>query len=384
MAKKGVVIAGKFFEQELFDYLLTSFKDSFAHTSLTIESAFKELDDCDVELNKIMDEKVYEYYSLLDKKTKKAINADVKRFIVFYANKFGVLNLVIDPVRCAQRDIDDIFYYKFSKEMLHEAHFILKFDSDGNFDQRETFARVGRFFELYYMKKNAETTAYNMQKDHMDAFDFAMSLEHIGVPEIIKINEKVNHTRPEKEVGFKKTNNTIIGAGFEVADKTTVPTDMQRLLAEYNKNFGMEILDINDPFIDGKERDSRILKLFEKEAMFHIRFERIHPFADGNGRTGRIIMNKHLIDMGLAPAVITKFDNDLYKHYIDTNDYKSLALMLASNSNQCISNWVSEKKLYHRWYRAGKSNAELANLLIESDVDTKSSLVKRVEKMWLL
>ena len=58
--------------------------------------------------------------------------------------------------------------------------------------------------------------------------------------------------------------------------------------------------------------------------------------------------------------------------------------MLASNSNQCISNWVSEKKLYNRWYRAGKSNAELANLLIESDVDTKSSLVKRVEKMWLL
>ena len=47
MAKKGVVIAGKFFEQELFDYLLTTFKDSFAHTSLTIESAFKELDECE-------------------------------------------------------------------------------------------------------------------------------------------------------------------------------------------------------------------------------------------------------------------------------------------------------------------------------------------------
>jgi len=384
MAKKGVVIAGKFFEQELFDYLLTTFKDSFAHTSLTIESAFKELDECDLEFNKIKSDTVYEYYKLLDKKDRKSINADLKRFIVFYAKKFGVINYNIDPVRCSQKEIDDIFYYRFNKEMLHEAHYVLKFDENGKFDQRETFVKMGRFFELYFLKKNAESTAYNMQKDHMDAFDYAMSLDKIGVPEIIEINEKVNHTRPEKEVGFKKTNNSIIGAGFEVADKTTVPTDMQRLLAEYNKNFGLEILDIDDPLIDGEERDRRLLKLFEKEAIFHIRFERIHPFADGNGRTGRIIMNKHLIDMGLAPAVITKFDSDLYKRYIDTNDYKSLALLLASNSNQCISNWVSEKKLYHKWYRTGKTNAELANLLIESDEDTKGSLVKRVEKLWLL
>lgn len=380
MTKKGVIIAGHFFEHELFNYLLTSFKDSFTHTSLTIESAFKDLDDCDVELNRLLDEKAYEYYSLLDKEQKKSIRSDIKRFIVFYALKYGVVNYNIDAVRCSQKEIDDIFNYNF-KEMLHDSLYVIKFDSEGKFNQRETFARMGKFFELYFHKKNAEDTAYNMQKDHMDAFDYAMSLDKIGIPEIIEINEKVNHSRPEKEIGFKKTNNTIIGAGFEVVDKKRVPTEMQKLLAEYNNNFNMEILDVNDPYIDGKERDRRLLKIFEKEALFHIKFERIHPFADGNGRTGRIIMNKHLLDMGLAPVVITKFDNDLYKQYIDNYDYKSLALMLASNSNQCISNWVSEKKLFSRWYRFSKSNAELANLLIG---EKKQSLVKKNEKMWLL
>lgn len=36
----------------------------------------------------------------------------------------------------------------------------------------------------------------------------------------------------------------------------------------------------------------------------HIRFERIHPFPDGNGRTGRMILNQQLLNCGLLPIVI--------------------------------------------------------------------------------
>lgn len=43
---------------------------------------------------------------------------------------------------------------------------------------------------------------------------------------------------------------------------------------------------------------------FEKIAESHIRFERIHPFADGNGRTGRMIINQQLINHGLLPVSI--------------------------------------------------------------------------------
>ena len=36
----------------------------------------------------------------------------------------------------------------------------------------------------------------------------------------------------------------------------------------------------------------------------HIEFERIHPFLDGNGRTGRVILNQSLINESLLPIVI--------------------------------------------------------------------------------
>ena len=47
-----------------------------------------------------------------------------------------------------------------------------------------------------------------------------------------------------------------------------------------------------------------VKEIFERIAANHIRFERIHPFADGNGRTGRMIINQQLINNGLLPISI--------------------------------------------------------------------------------
>jgi Fic family protein len=41
-------------------------------------------------------------------------------------------------------------------------------------------------------------------------------------------------------------------------------------------------------------------------AEFHARFERIHPFEDGNGRTGRILLNAILLEQGYLPIIIRK------------------------------------------------------------------------------
>ena len=384
MKKNGIVIGGVFFEQNLFNHLMTKFKDGFSHASLSIERAFEDLDNWEVKLYNLKDECANDYYNLLDKKEKKDINDYLRRFIVFYAVRLGVINSDINACKCSQKEIDEIFPQNL-RYMVEEGHYVTKYDQNGNFSPQETFRKFFDFFESSYNRANAEEIAYNMQKDHMDAFDYAMSLDHIGVPEIININEKVNHSSPDKEVGFKKTNNTILGAGFNVTDKTAVPTEMQRLLAEYEDNFGMEILDYRDPSISHQERDKRLIKLFEKEALFHIKFERIHPFTDGNGRTGRIIMNKHLIDCGMAPVRITKYDTDKYKDYIARYDYEGLARMLLSSSAQCLLDWISEKKSNKKYGKTEKTNEELAELTF-GDNNSKDKILSKyiTENLFML
>jgi Fic family protein len=50
----------------------------------------------------------------------------------------------------------------------------------------------------------------------------------------------------------------------------------------------------------------------ERLARLHNRFEQIHPFLDGNGRTGRLVLNLLLGRMGYPPAIIYKRDRDKY------------------------------------------------------------------------
>ncbi len=64
---------------------------------------------------------------------------------------------------------------------------------------------------------------------------------------------------------------------------------------------------MNDLLEDMETRYQQ-LHVVEKVALFHLRFEGIHPFIDGNGRTGRLLMNLQLIKAGYPPINV-KFDD---------------------------------------------------------------------------
>lgn len=60
--------------------------------------------------------------------------------------------------------------------------------------------------------------------------------------------------------------------------------------------------------------------LCERIAAMHSAYERIHPFIDGNGRTGRLLMNLVLVKLGHPPAVIQKRERDAYLRALDLSD----------------------------------------------------------------
>jgi hypothetical protein len=70
----------------------------------------------------------------------------------------------------------------------------------------------------------------------------------------------------------------------------------------------------------------------EALAKVHARFEQIHPFLDGNGRTGRLVLNLLLVRLGYPPAIIFKGDRRRYLAALgsaDQGDYGPLGELLA-------------------------------------------------------
>ena len=68
------------------------------------------------------------------------------------------------------------------------------------------------------------------------------------------------------------------------------------------------------------EVDIAALELCEELADLHAHFERIHPFIDGNGRTGRLVLNLILVRLGLPPVIIYKRDRSSYLRALDRAD----------------------------------------------------------------
>lgn len=74
--------------------------------------------------------------------------------------------------------------------------------------------------------------------------------------------------------------------------------------------------------------------IYEKIADYHIRFERIHPFEDGNGRTGRLLINFGLLSDGKAPIVINQDDRSEYFECLARQDVLGLAGYIKDKSIQ--------------------------------------------------
>ena len=70
----------------------------------------------------------------------------------------------------------------------------------------------------------------------------------------------------------------------------------------------------------------------EALAKVHVRFEQVHPFLDGNGRTGRLVLNLLLVRLGYPPAVIFKAERRKYLDALgsaDRGDHGPLGELLA-------------------------------------------------------
>ncbi|MBT3865028.1 Fic family protein [Candidatus Peregrinibacteria bacterium] len=80
------------------------------------------------------------------------------------------------------------------------------------------------------------------------------------------------------------------------------------------------------------KKNYKKIDIVEFATIFHHKFVHIHPFQDGNGRTGRLLMNIFLIQYGFPIAIIQKNDRQKYYRVLemaDNGNYKPLVLFIS-------------------------------------------------------
>ena len=84
-------------------------------------------------------------------------------------------------------------------------------------------------------------------------------------------------------------------------------------------------------------------KVLTAAAFFHVKMENIHPFADGNGRTGRLAMNYLLVRNDHPPVIIHEEDRKAYYDALEAWDTaQDLTPMLSFLKEQTEKTWAKQ------------------------------------------
>ena len=147
--------------------------------------------------------------------------------------------------------------------------------------------------------------------NHSDALKFLLAELQNNTIDIYMIKEinKILLNRLNHNAGnFKTDYNYIRGADFETASPSETPYKIN----EWFENMNFQLKSFNS--------DDEKLKIILE---YHIKFERIHPFSDGNGRTGRLIMLALMLENNLTPFVITVENRAKYMDILRNQDIES-------------------------------------------------------------
>ncbi|MBQ7670993.1 MAG: Fic family protein [Clostridia bacterium] len=159
---------------------------------------------------------------------------------------------------------------------------------------------------------------------HKDAFLYIEDIAKKDVPlneSVIKnIHSLVLMNQPEDRGVYRKIPVRIMGAYTEPVQPYLIEPKIT------------ELLSVN-------EERKETMNVVERIARFHLEFEGIHPFIDGNGRTGRLIMNLDLIREGYPPINVKFTDRrkyyDAFDAYYRDND--------AGVMTDLIADYVSDR-----------------------------------------
>ena len=166
---------------------------------------------------------------------------------------------------------------------------------------------------------NKSLTEQMEAKNHQSAltylFDYIGGKKKLNEDFILKLHSILMNSIRDDAGFYRRHGVRIVGTFVPTANYLKVPQLMGELIKNINK----------------KSKD-----IIGQIADIHSRFEKIHPFPDGNGRIGRLLMHAMLLKENLPPAVIKQERRRLYMAYLNKAQMKDDA----SNLNDFICDAV--------------------------------------------
>jgi Fic family protein len=124
---------------------------------------------------------------------------------------------------------------------------------------------------------------------------------------------------------YRRENVVIAGATTTPPDFLHLPQEMGQLIEWYDQAGSMHAV--------------------KRAAELHTRFVKIHPFIDGNGRTGRLLLNFELMKAGYPPAIIRKEERLIYYDSLDeacvSGDFSGITQLVTSAVRRSLETYLT-------------------------------------------
>ncbi len=236
------------------------------------------------------------------------------------------------------------FNNEFSISASHNSNAI-----EGNtftFDETKLLIEKGIVTGAHSLRESEDIVGYKQ------AFDFLYESvkENKAITEefIKKVHSFV--LRGEEGAGQYRTIQNYVGSLTRIIYTPCPPTQVSEKMKAYVEEVQA---DCKNNAVIAEQGQFNWIELFHNLAKHHIEFENIHPFVDGNGRTGRLLLIYEMISLGLLPVDVRYEERDRYyaaiSSYRDKEKYSTraesktegMAKLLAESELESMKIWLS-------------------------------------------
>lgn len=227
---------------------------------------------------------------------------------------------------------------KYSGGIYHKTQIDLTYNSNHIEGSRLSYDQTRYVFE---------TNTIGLESEVLNVDDVLETANHFRCIDMIIDHAKdVLSEKFIKELHFVLKNGTSDSRKewFVVGDYKKIPNEVGGMNTTLPEEVAQQMKELLKEYNDKKE------KSFEDILDFHVRFERIHPFQDGNGRVGRLILFKECLKYNIVPFIIDDHLKMFYYRGLKEWDYEKGYLI-----DTCLS--AQDKyKAYLDYFRIAYEN----------------------------